>query len=211
MPYGPLCSWVFVFIYFGFWQLFFFVVVVKLQEFCGAFALTEEKCPRSLMETAQVICAGRVEHLYLANKLTECTITETHFIFKRVQTTPDFFIIFFHFHILQNTISQLLLCFEVYVPVVYSFLSPNCKRMESLSCPSWVVYVSMTVFGTARFWEAFCPATSYRPNTVGQQSAFQMRFICWFMLCLTAIGNDTMVNIYIFWKNQDNLILWKWL
>lgn len=50
---------------------------MKLQKFCGAFALTEEKCPRSLMETAQVICADRVEDLYLAN--TESTKTETHF------------------------------------------------------------------------------------------------------------------------------------
>lgn len=54
---------------------------MKLQEFCGAFALNEEKCPRSLMETAQVICAGRVEDLYLANNFTECKITETHYYF----------------------------------------------------------------------------------------------------------------------------------
>lgn len=55
-----------------------YLFFVKLQEFCRAFALTEEKCPRSLMETAQVICAGRVDNLYLAD--TECTIRETHFI-----------------------------------------------------------------------------------------------------------------------------------
>lgn len=63
-------------------------------------------------------------------------------------------------------ISQLALRFEVHVLVVCSFLLPNCKRMESLSCPSWLVYVSVTEFGTARFCEAFCPVRSYRLNKV---------------------------------------------
>lgn len=53
---------------------------MKLQKFCGAFALTEEKCSRSLMETAQVICAGKVEDLHFANKFTEFTITQTFFL-----------------------------------------------------------------------------------------------------------------------------------
>lgn len=77
-----LCApeYLFIFLILEFDSLYLFFV--KLQKFCGAFALTEEKCPRSLMETAQVICAGRVEDLYLAN--TESTKTETHFFFKSV-------------------------------------------------------------------------------------------------------------------------------
>lgn len=175
MSYGPLCYWeclFFLILEFDSLYLFFFV---KLQEFCGAFALTEEKCRRSLMETAQVICAGRVEDLYLAN--TESTITNTFFF--NLYTLICLIYYFLSFP-LSTIYEQLVLFFEVYVLVACSFLQPNCKRMESLSCPSWLVYVSMTEFGTARFWEAFCPVRSYRLTKVGLLYVFQTLFICFF-------------------------------
>lgn len=42
-------------------MLSYFISFVKLQEFCGASALTQENRPRRLMEEVPVICAGRAK------------------------------------------------------------------------------------------------------------------------------------------------------
>lgn len=106
---------------------------MKLQEFCGAFAVTEEKCPRSLMETVQVICAGRVDDSHLnANQFTFGTITNAYLFLLRIKY-------FLSFLILQNAACFVL---KYFFPLCTVFFDKVAREWNfSAVHPGWFMSV----------------------------------------------------------------------
>lgn len=162
-----------------------FISFVTLQKFCGASALTQENCPRRLMEEVPVICAGRVKD---SDDTLKTSIT-THFLTLFIELHVFFLNCFFSFTTQLHSSCFILKCLFL----LWTVLFGEVAREWYLAAvrPGWFVSV----------WWCLEQPGSKGPSVQGEAAAWRgwvNAFHCfcfYFIFYITlSIGNCTIIQ-----------------